>query len=358
MNSFHKKIQYLTILTFPVLLFLSCSKDDEVESANPAAEFTYTVEELTANFVNNSENATSFIWNFGDGGTSAERHPTHLYEEAGTYTVGLTATGRDGTQAEITHEVTVIAPAPVAYFTFDVFDLTGTFINTSRNAASYLWNFGDGNTSTEEHPTHTYDHEGTYLVSLKVTGENGTQTETKKELFTVKPLVYPRSILTSGSMEDASAWNITTSDTLPQPSIEFTDDGVLRFSAEGKAEGLVWQQVTVPAAGTYRLSADVTGSGSTDMWFQVILGSTEPVEGEGYSGVTYAGMNTSSSDTCGVEPFEGNLLEVACQLSGIDQEGIVTFDEPTVIYLIIKAGSSGTLGTLTIDNIDLAFVGE
>lgn len=356
MNSFHKKIQLLTIFTLTALLFLSCSTDDEVDSVDPVAQFTYTVEELTANFVNNSENATSFVWDFGDGSTSTEAHPSHTYEEGGSYTVVLTATDGSGAEAEVSREVRVTAPAPVAYFTYDVFDLTGTFTNTSQNATSYLWNFGDGNTSTEEHPTHTYRYEGNYKVVLTATGEDGVETQTRKEIFVEKPLVYPRNILPSGDMEDVSAWNITTSDTLPLPTIEFTDEGVLRFSEDGKAEALVWQEVVVRVAGTYRLSADVTGSGSTDMWFQVILGSEEPVEGSGYSGEVYVGMDTSESDTCGVEPFEGNLPEIACESSGIGPEGIITFDEPTTLYLVVKVGSSGNLGTITIDNLALSFV--
>lgn len=356
MNLFHKKIHFFTLFTLAMMLCLSCSKDDEVDSVNPIAEFNYTVDELTASFINNSENMTSYVWQFGDGGTSTEAHPTHTYEEGGSYTVVLTAMDGSGAETKVSREVTVMAPAPVAYFTFDVFDLTGTFTNTSQNATSYLWNFGDGNTSTEEHPTHTYEEEGTYKVVLTATSEDGIQTQTRKEVFTAEPPVYPRNILPSGDMEDASVWNVTTGDTLPLPTIEFTDEGVLRFSAEGKAEGLVWQEVVVQTPGTYRLSADVTGSGSTDMWFQVILGSEEPVEGSGYSGELYVGMDTSESDTCGVEPFEGNLPEIACQSSGINQEGLITFDEPTTIYVVVKAGSSGNLGTLTIDNIELAFV--
>jgi|CXWL01.1.fsa_nt_gi PKD repeat protein len=50
---------------------------------------------------------------------------------------------------------------------------TVTFINTSRNATSYLWNFGDGSSSVQSNPTHTYTLDGTYPLSLKATGPNG-----------------------------------------------------------------------------------------------------------------------------------------------------------------------------------------
>jgi PKD repeat protein len=51
---------------------------------------------------------------------------------------------------------------------------TLNFINTSKNASSYVWNFGDGNTSTSTQPQHTYNLAGTYQVKLKATGANGS----------------------------------------------------------------------------------------------------------------------------------------------------------------------------------------
>ncbi len=54
-----------------------------------------------------------------------------------------------------------------------------TFINISSNASSYLWNFGDGTTSTESNPVHTYAFIGTYLLRLKVTGPDGADSTCK-----------------------------------------------------------------------------------------------------------------------------------------------------------------------------------
>lgn len=54
-----------------------------------------------------------------------------------------------------------------------------TFINTSTNATSYLWNFGDGNTSTSSNPVHTYASNGTYLLKLRVTGADGADSVCK-----------------------------------------------------------------------------------------------------------------------------------------------------------------------------------
>jgi PKD repeat protein len=74
-------------------------------------------------------------------------------------------------------------------FTFDVDDFTVTFENLSKDATSYSWDFGDGNTSTEENPTHTYAAEGVYEVVLTGTGATGTKEATKNVTISLNPTV-------------------------------------------------------------------------------------------------------------------------------------------------------------------------
>lgn len=75
------------------------------------------------------------------------------------------------------------SPLPDANFSIDGYQnptpTTINFLNTSVNASSYLWNFGDGGISTLENPTHQYTHPGTYLLKLKVTGPGGTDSVCK-----------------------------------------------------------------------------------------------------------------------------------------------------------------------------------
>ena len=75
------------------------------------------------------------------------------------------------------------ALAPVASFTWTASSLTApsavTFNNKSTNSSSYLWDFGDGGTSTAYIPTHTYTAGGTYTVKLTVTGQGGTNSTTQ-----------------------------------------------------------------------------------------------------------------------------------------------------------------------------------
>lgn len=71
-------------------------------------------------------------------------------------------------------EPPIPGPSPNATFSMTVDGLTITLDNTSTNADSYLWDFGDGSTSTEEDPTHTYATGGIYSVKLTATNANGT----------------------------------------------------------------------------------------------------------------------------------------------------------------------------------------
>lgn len=95
-----------------VLIAFACS-DDEGNGGDPVASFQYETDDvdfLTVHFTNFSKNADSYSWNFGDGSAaSAEEEPSHTYEEGGTYTVVLSATGNGKT---VTKSIDVIVTDP------------------------------------------------------------------------------------------------------------------------------------------------------------------------------------------------------------------------------------------------------
>lgn len=81
-------------------------------------------------------------------------------------------------------EETATKPVPIASFTFSSdtnmrAPVKVLFVNTSKNGATYLWDFGDGTTSTEDNPKHIYTQGGTYTITLTATGAGGTHTTTK-----------------------------------------------------------------------------------------------------------------------------------------------------------------------------------
>jgi PKD repeat protein len=112
--------------------------------------------------------ADSYLWTFGDGTTSTQRNPVKTYVPAGSensYTVSLKvfAYGPGGTKVYNTHTetVTLTQPTMVPNFTWTANNQTVTFTNTSTNVGfeepdAYLWNFGDGTTSTAKNPVHTF----------------------------------------------------------------------------------------------------------------------------------------------------------------------------------------------------------
>jgi PKD repeat protein len=164
----------------------------------PVANFTSNVSEgyapLSVQFTDLSENAESFNWEFGDGANSTEQSPMHTYSTAGIYTVNLTVSNENGTASRLAIITVKKQPvvSPIADFKSDTMTgsvpLTIQLMDISKYAAGWNWNFGDGNSSTEQNPIHTYYATGTYTVTLIVSNEAGTDTEIKTGYIIVKPV--------------------------------------------------------------------------------------------------------------------------------------------------------------------------
>lgn len=148
----------------------------------PQADFSFEVNGYNVTFNNESQNATRFVWDFGDGNSEEVDSPVYNYFDTGngTYEVTLTATGENDVTSLVTKQV--IISAPVAKFSMSVDALTVTFTNESENAASSSWSFGDGSQSTETSPTKTYGSSGTYTVELTITSEESIIDRTSMEV--------------------------------------------------------------------------------------------------------------------------------------------------------------------------------
>ena len=162
----------------------------------PIADFTSSTNNADilspVQFTDTSVNVPqSWFWEFGDGATSAEQNPVHTYAAPGTYTVNLTVTNYKGTDTITkTGYVTKISPSvPVVDFstnvTSGVSPVPVQFTDQSTGLIfSWLWDFGDGTTSTEQNPLHWYAP-GTYSVNLKVTNSGGSNSTLKTSYITV-----------------------------------------------------------------------------------------------------------------------------------------------------------------------------
>jgi len=123
-------------------------------------------------FNNTSVNADNAVWDFGDGNTSTDINSTHTYTANGSYMVCLIASSACSADT-ICYMITLCPETLTAAFTSTGTDLNYDFPNTSAGAAEYLWNFGDGNTSTDESPAHVFATSGVYNVCLQVMNECG-----------------------------------------------------------------------------------------------------------------------------------------------------------------------------------------
>jgi len=195
--------------TYTVTLTISSSSqgcnDTEIKTGyitvNPApvADFVGSpltgTAPLTVDFTDLSTgNPASWSWDFGDGvGTSAKQNPSYTYNNAGTYTVTLTATNACGSDVEQKIDYITVDPcvAPVADFsgtpTSGCAALTVDFTDLSTgNPDTWSWDFGDGTgTSTQQNPSYTYNNPGTYTVTLAAGNACGTDDEIKVDYITV-----------------------------------------------------------------------------------------------------------------------------------------------------------------------------
>ncbi len=164
---------------------------------NPAAGFTTAnvCEGTPARFTNTTQirggGALTYTWNFGDGTTSSEPSPAHLYKAPGTYTVALAVKAANSCEQSFTSSITVY-PTPKADFSPSVGCVTDvvSFQDMSSllngNLTTWAWDFGDGTTASTQHPSHTYAREGTYPVKLTVSSALGC-THTITKAITISP---------------------------------------------------------------------------------------------------------------------------------------------------------------------------
>ncbi len=255
----------------------------------PVADFSGTptsgVLPLTVDFTDLSTGvADNWSWDFGDGGSSTAQNPSHTYAAAGTYTVSLTAGGPGGSTTETKVDYVVVSePAPVAEFSgtplAGVAPMTVSFNNltTGGPVTTWLWSFGDTNSSTAENPTHVYTVPGTYTVSLTATGPGGTDTETKVDYIVV---AEPPPVA------DFSGTPLSGSVPL---TVDFTDISAGAISSwswsfgDGGTSTLQNPSYTYTALGSYTVSLTVTGPGGvdTETKFDYVVAGTLPTLDDG-----------------------------------------------------------------------------
>ncbi|MGB0651658.1 MAG: PKD domain-containing protein [Thermoplasmatota archaeon] len=168
----------------------------------------------------------SWAWDFENDGTtdSSDQNPTHTYPAPGDYTVRLDVADNDGLTDHRVKTCTILEDPndpPQAAFTSDPepanpgseVQFTDESTDNDGNIESWHWDFGDGTTSNEQNPTHTYDEEGDYTACLTVTDDDGASDTTCNVVTVVnEPPVadFTWSPTTPTDLEDATFTDLST----------------------------------------------------------------------------------------------------------------------------------------------------
>ncbi len=259
----------------------------------PTAAFSANITEgcapLTVNYTNlSSPNSTSWNWSFPGGSPSSsteQNPPTVTYNTPGTYTVILVATNSAGNSTSIETDYIVANTTPTAAFSTNTTGSMVSFSNTSTNATSYEWIFGDGNSSNETFPSHTYNMDGTYLVTLIAYNDCGASTASQNVVITSPPLAAFTADITGGcaplmvsytdqSSANADSWNWSfpggtpATSTEQNPVVEYTTAGnysaILTVSnVAGANTAIQTDYITISDTPTADFSTNISGNNVT-----------------------------------------------------------------------------------------------
>lgn len=188
------RVTGLPAIFFGMLLFAGCNKKESGTPTTTDANFSITGFERTTpctiNFINTSKNATSYLWNFGDGTTDNTSNPSHTYVSFGTYLLKLRATGPNGTDS-VCKLVSIEPPvaANKAAFSYFFDRCSGTpvgavFKTVNPLATNTVWDFGNGNINVNRDPIIQFLIPGDYTI--KYSAQFGTVRDTVTRIIRIQ----------------------------------------------------------------------------------------------------------------------------------------------------------------------------
>lgn len=322
----------------------------------------------------------SWEWDFGDGSPifpdTTETNPTHVYTSSGPFTASLTITNAIGCISTFTQTVNLL-PAPDALFFVNstcigeptIFDNQS---NPNNLMVDYIWDFGDGNTSTSNAPsiTHTYAEPGSYFMLLTATGDNGC-IDKHSGLITIYPPIVPSiqatateicvgdslELMVSGALEDSYTFSWSNTAILNHPD----SSTVMAFPTQNTTFTVT---VSNPSGCSETASIDVivhplpavdAGKDTTVCYDETIVlqGTTNVANPT----INWTGRNWTNNNslqpTYTARNTDTLILEITDNNGCIQQDEVIIKVIPKVIPQIITSGAAICVG----DSIQLTASG-
>ena len=266
-------------------------------------DFEFTIVDTQVTFNNLTTGAKSLTWNFGDGNSvewnseedpieDPDFSPVHTYLTEDTFTVTLTVTNFEDKQVSVNKTVTGLVLSTVPNFTFTTSSLTVQFTDDSLLAVSHSWDFGDGNTSTEVNPTHTYAAPGTYDVTLTTTNSAGVSRDITIEVPVGGIEATFAAVIQNGDMQTYPTSQNNNNDLVDawtvDPDNDFNDGTPTPFD--------FWRND--PLESWVSTPANNGGSGTTDK------ASSSGTDAQSAGGTSGRSLKFDSSGERAYQPFE------------------------------------------------------
>jgi len=259
-----RRLKSVLVLFFVLLLFGSAS----YVTAVPIAGFTRTpgsgTVPLSVQFTDTSTGGpfVNWTWNFNDGTSATVPNASHLFQTAGHIPVTLTVC--NATDPCSTTTAQFVDVSPLAQFTATPTSgyapLSVQFTDTSLGAPDvWLWNFGDGNTSTSRSPQHTFFRSGIYTVNLTST-KDSLSNQSANMTITVNPKA-DFTIIPSTGFASTTSFQFNASATTGGPTLSYVW-GFEEWNQSWSTSAAVFNK-TFDTANTYTIRLTVNGNGGT-----------------------------------------------------------------------------------------------
>lgn len=308
------KKDYISVYEFPSADF---SINDTEICSNTLVQFTDLSQA-------NSGQLTSWVWDFGNGKTSTDQHPTITYPESGSFPVSLLVKNEFGCTDNVIRQNLIKVQAPDV--SFDGSNLlacgaphTADFVSTGNMTGDHLWLFGDGNTSTEVNPSHTYTTDGSFSVSHIITDQQGcTDTLRKESLVGIGVNTLSAYVVDSSVCVNDTAFFISNA---PQNSQITWDFG------NGQTDTTTNPYIRYSSPGTYTVTAHVSDVSGCNYFF------TDEIEVSDYPNVSFTVADTTLGCTV---PFQVDFLNTTLGADtyfwSFGDGEYSTLENPTHIY--------------------------